>query len=415
LTWQCSGCLRRTNAMNQAVIIDAVRTPRGVARDWGALKDVKAIELLRPLYHALQSRNNLDKAQIEEVVLGCVTQTGEQGANIARISCLYAGWPETIAGETVNSFCTSALVAVSNAAARIMTGSADVLVAGGVESMSRVPMMSDKGAWYSDPAVSKRTRFIPLGIAADLIANLEGFSRAQLDAYALQSHQRAATARAAGRFSSSLVPVCDAGDKPLLEQDEAIREDISIEKLERLESAFAGVGEKGANKLALKHYPQLDDLKNLHTAGNSPAMVDGAALVLIANSDKAASSGCRPRAKILAMANAAVEPLIMLTAGSVATEKALSQTDLSIEDIDLFECNEGFAAVPLKYMRDLNIPDERVNVNGGAIAMGHPMGASGAILLGTLLDELERRDRQFGMVALCGGAGLGTAMLIERM
>ncbi len=401
--------------MRQAVILDAVRTPRGAARRWGALRAVKAVDLLGPLYHALSARGSLDVEQVEEIILGCVTQVGDQGANIARISSLHIGWPEGIAGQTINSFCTSALTAVATAAAHIQAGHTDMAIAGGVESMSRAPMMSDEGAWYRDPVIMQSTRFVPLGVAADLLASLAGFTREQLDEYACESHRRAARAQAAGCFDRSLVPVRDVGGGILLDRDEMIRRDVSMESLAALAPAFAAAGAEGADRLALQRYLVLEKIAHLHTAGSSPAMVDGAALILLADREAAEAQGLTPRARVVTTASAAVEPIIMLTAGKLATRRALAKADLSVSDIDLFECNEGFAAVPLDYQRDLNISRAQLNVNGGAIAMGHPMGASGAILLGTLLDELERREQRFGLAALCGGAGLGAAMLIERL
>jgi acetyl-CoA C-acetyltransferase len=399
----------------EAYILDVIRTPRGAAKANGALQPVKPIDLIAMLYRELQERSGLDSAAVDDIVLGCVTQTGEQGANIARIAALYAGWDDAIPGVTLNRFCASGLDAINYAALKVSSGLEQLVVAGGVESVSRVPMFSDAGAWFADPQVSAATRFVHMGVAADLLATLESFERAELDAYAVQSHQRAARARDSGAFARSLVPVRDLDGGVLLDRDELIRDDMSLERLARLEPSFAALGAEGADQLALERYPQIMQLRHLHHRGNSPALADGAAVALVGDRAKADQLGLRPRARIRSFANHAVEPILMLTAAQAATERALQRAGLTVDDIDLFEFNEGFAATVLKFLRDLRIDPERLNVNGGTIAMGHALGATGGMLIATLLDELERRDLQFGLAAISGGAGLGVATVIERV
>tara|TARA_B100001939_G_scaffold347888_1_gene371148 strand:- start:8450 stop:9652 length:1203 start_codon:yes stop_codon:yes gene_type:complete len=398
----------------EAFIVDALRSPRGAAREWGGLASIKPVELLAQLYQALEARNDLDPSEVEDIILGCVTQSGDQGGNIAKISALYAGWSEQTSGHTVNRFCTSGLTACNTAAMKIMSGMEDLVIGGGVESMSRCPMFSDGGPWYSDKEVMKKTRFIHMGISGDLVATLEGFERTDVDAYALRSQQRAARARAEGYFERSIIPIRDNEGNVALVQDQIIREDASMEKLAALEPSFAELGQKGLDAIALSQYPELEAINHVHHPGNSPGMVDGAALVLFASDQQIRAQGLTPRARVVAFANASVEPVVMLTAGQKAAQKALDKAGLRPEDIDLYEVNEGFAAVALKFEKDFNLAPEKMNVNGGAIAMGHPMGASGAILLGTLLDELERQNLKRGLVSLCGGAGVGEAMIIER-
>jgi acetyl-CoA C-acetyltransferase len=398
-----------------AYILDAVRTPRGAAKKTGALASVKPIDLLAALYRALEQRSGLDTALVDDVVLGCATQTGEQGANIARISALYAGWSERVSGTTLNRFCCSGLDAINYAALKVSSGLERLVVAGGVESASRVPMFGDNGAWFADPLVRERTGFVHMGVAADLVATLEGFDRAELDAYAVESHQRAAHARDAGHFAPSLVPVCGPDGQLLLDRDELIRSDTSAEKLAAFEPSFAEFGAQGMDALALARYPQIDQLRHLHHRGNSPALADGASLLLIGNQAQAEALGLRPRARIRAFANAACEPVIMLAAAQAATQQAIANAGLTLAQIDRFEFNEGFAAPVLKLQRDLGISPERLNVNGGTIAMGHALGATGGMLIATLLDELERSGLRFGVAAIMGGAGLGTATLIERV
>ncbi|WP_339860769.1 acetyl-CoA C-acetyltransferase [Paremcibacter congregatus] len=399
----------------EAYIIDAVRSPRGAARDWGALAQTKPIELLRQLFVALEQRTDLDTALVEDIILGCVSQTGEQGGNLAKIAALYAGWSSNISGQTVNRFCTSGLTACSTAAARIMAGMEDIVVAGGIESMSRVAMFSDKGPWYSDKQVMAQTKFIHMGISGDLIATQEGFRREDVDAYALRSQRNAAQARDSGYFDRSIIAITDAEGQVILDKDQIIRADTTLEKLTSLEPSFAAIGAQGLDAIALQTYPELDAITHVHHGGNSPGMVDGAALLLFASAAQVKAQKLTPRARIISMANASVEPVVMLTAGQEAAKKALAKARLTPEDIDLYEVNEGFAAVALKFQRDFNLRDDQFNVNGGAIAMGHPLGASGAILLNSLLDELERQNKKRGLVALCGGAGVGEAMIIETL
>ncbi|PCI33842.1 MAG: acetyl-CoA acetyltransferase [Alphaproteobacteria bacterium] len=398
-----------------AYIIDAVRSPRGAARDWGGLTDIKPIELLSQLFKAIEDRNTLDTAQVEDIIIGCVTQHQDQGGNLAKIAALYAGWSPEVSGHTVNRFCTSGLTACNTAAMKIMSGMEDLVVGGGVESMSRVPMFSDGGPWYSDKDVMRRTNFIHMGISGDLVATMEGFTREDVDRYAVRSQMNAAHARDNGYFSRSLIPVRDAEDDIILVEDQIIRDDMTLEKLAKLAPSFAELGAKGLDAIALKHYPELTEINHVHHAGNSPGMVDAASLVLFASDQQIAAQNLKPRARVIAMANSSVEPVVMLTAGQKAAEKALRKAGLQPEDIDLYEVNEGFAAVALKFQKDLGLRDDQINVNGGAIAMGHPLGASGAILLGTLLDELERQGKKRGLVTLCGGAGVGEAMIIERL
>ena len=397
-----------------AYIADALRTPRGAAKENGGLAGIKPVELMARLYRALEERNQLDIEQIEDIVLGCVTQSGDQGGNIAKISAIYAGMSDGTSGQTVNRFCTSGLSACSTAAMKIMSGMEDLVIGGGVESMSRCPMFSDKGPWYTDKEVMKKTRFVHMGISGDLVASLEGFTREDVDQYAIRSQHRAARAWDNGYFDNAIVPVRDRDGETVLDKDEIIRGDVTLEKLATLKPSFEDIGRKGVDEIALQRYPQLKEISHVHHPGNSPGMVDGAALVLFASEKQIKVQNLRPRARILAFANASVEPIVMLTAGQKAAEKALKKAGLAAEDIDLYEVNEGFAAVALKFERDFTIDADQINVNGGAIAMGHPLGASGAILLGTLLDELERRQLKRGLVSLCGGAGVGEAMIIER-
>lgn len=398
-----------------AYIIDAVRSPRGAARDWGALADVKPIELLKQLFKAIEQRNDLDTSQVEDIILGCVTQHQDQGGNLAKVAALYAGWSPEVSGHTVNRFCTSGLTACNTAAMKILSGMEDLVVGGGVESMSRVPMFSDGGPWYSDKQVMKQTNFIHMGISGDLVATLEGFSRLDVDSFAVRSQKNASHARDLGYFTRSLIPVQNDTGEIILERDQIIRDDVSLEKLAELAPSFAELGAKGLDAVALKRYPELPKINHVHHAGNSPGMVDGASLLLFASDVQVKAQNLTPRARVIAIANSSVEPVVMLTAGQKAAKKALNKAGLKPEDIDLYEVNEGFAAVALKFQKDFNLRDDQINVNGGAIAMGHPLGASGAILLGTLLDELERQDKKRGLVTLCGGAGVGEAMIIERL
>jgi acetyl-CoA C-acetyltransferase len=401
--------------MTEALIYDHLRTPRGRGRKDGGLHPATPLWLLRGLLVALRDRHALDTSQVDDVILGCVTATGEQGGDIARTAVLDAGWSDRVPGVTLSRFCASGLEAVNLATAKVAGGMEDLVVAGGVESMSRCAMGSDGGAWLTDPRVVEAIGFVPQGIGADLIATIEGFSREALDAYALQSHRNAAAARAQGRFAASVTPVHDVDGRLLLAEDETIRPDASLEALARLEPAFAASGARGADALALRKYASVARIEHVHHAGNSSGIVDGAALMLVGSRAAGTRAGLRPRARVRATAVVGSEPTIMLTGPAPACRKALARAGLAAGDIDLWEVNEAFAAVPLKTARDLDVPLDRINVNGGAIAMGHPLGATGCILLGTLLDELERRDLALGCATLCAGGGMGIATIIERI
>ena len=400
--------------MFDAYLYDHCRTPRGKGKPEGGLHAATPIWLVRTLLQDLQRRTRLDTTLVDDVVLGCVTPIAEQGGDIARIAVLDAGWAETVGGLTQSRFCASGLESVNLAAAKVASGFERLVVAGGVESMSRVPMGSDGGAWLQDARVIEAVGFVPQGISADLIATLEGFSRAELDAYAARSHQRAATARAEGRFARALVPVHDEAGTLLLAEDETIRPQTIAETLAALNPSFVKLGAK-FDPLALRKYPQAAAIEHRHHAGNSSGIVDGAALVLVGSRAGGDAAGLKPRARIRAAAVTGSEPTIMLTGTTPACLKALKQAGMQAADIDLWEINEAFAAVPMKTARDLGLDLARVNVNGGGIAMGHPLGATGAMLLGTLLDELERRDLQTGCVTLCVGGGMGIATVIERI
>jgi acetyl-CoA C-acetyltransferase len=401
--------------VTQACIYDHMRTPRGKGRKDGALHPAAPVWLLRTLLQALQQRLALDTARVDDVVLGCVTPVGEQGGDIARTAVLDAGWAESVAGVTLSRFCASGLEAVNLAAAKVMSGLEDLVVAGGVESMSRCPMGSDGGAWMTDRRVIEKIGFVPQGIGADLIATLEGFSRADVDSYALRSHQRATAARADGRFTRAIVPVHDLDGRLLLAEDETIRPNASLEALGRLEPSFAAMGATGFDATALRKYASVERIEHVHHAGNSSGIVDGAALMLIGSKAAGERAGLAPRAIIRSAAVIGSEPTIMLTGPAPACRKALAKAGLRPRDIDLWEINEAFASVPMRAARELDIDPDRVNVNGGAIAMGHPLGATGCILLGTLLDELERRGARTGCATLCVGGGMGIATVIERV
>ena len=401
--------------MTDALIFDALRTPRGKGKKDGGLHQASPVWLLRGLLQALQQRLQLDTALVDDVVLGCVTPVGEQGADIARTAVLDAGWAETAAGVTLSRFCASGLEAVNLAAAKVASGFEDLVVAGGIESMSRWPMGSDGGAWFMDPRVNQALGFIPQGVSADLIATLEGFSRTDLDAFAVQSHQRAAAARAEGRFARGLVPVHDIAGLPLLAEDETVRPGTTLDTLAALPASFAAMGQMGFDATALRKYVTLERIEHVHHAGNSSGIVDGAALMLLGSAEAGRRAGLRPRARVRSVAVIGSEPTIMLTGPTAACRKALAKAGLQAADIDLWEINEAFAVVPMKTARDLGVPLDRVNVNGGAIALGHPLGATGCLLLGTLLDELERRDQALGCATLCVGGGMGIATIIERV
>ncbi len=398
-----------------AYIYTTLRTPRGKGRDSGALHGVAPVNLLAGLLAALQERTGLDTALVDDLVIGCVTPVGEQGANIARTAALVAGWDADLPGMQINRFCASGLEAINLAAMKVRSGWESLVVAGGVESMSRVPIGSDGGALMEDPAVAAQIGFVPQGISADLIATREGFTRAQLDAYAFLSQQRAATAQSEGRFASML-PTKDALGHVLLAHDEHVRPQTTLDGLAALQPAFAALGAAGYDAVALGKYPELPAIEHLHTAGNSSGIVDGAAVVLVGTEAAGAALGLAPRARIRATAVVGDEPTIMLTGPAPATRRALQRAGMEIGDVDLIECNEAFAAVVLNFMRALGIDNPGcINVNGGAIALGHPLGATGAVLLMTLLDELERRDLATGLVTLCAGGGMGIATVVERV
>jgi len=401
--------------MAEAMIFDAIRTPRGRGKSSGALHEVKPIALLAGILKELQQRHDLDTSQVDDVVMGCVTPVGEQGSCIAKTAALAAGWDFRASGVQLNRFCASGLEAVNMAAQKVRSGWEDLVVAGGVESMSRVPLGTDRGPWACDPETAFDTAFIPQGISADLIATLEGFSREDVDAYALRSQQRAAAAREAGRFARSIVPVKDALGDVILDHDELIRPQTTMEALASLKPSFEAVGEMGYDAVAIQRYPQVERIRHVHTAGNSSGIVDGAAAVLIGSEEKGRELGLTPRARVVATALSGSDPTIMLTGPMPAARKALAKAKMRIEQIDLFEVNEAFAVVPMKFMREMQVPEEIVNVNGGAIAMGHPLGATGAMILGTLLDELERRKLRYGLATLCVGGGMGIATIIERL
>jgi acetyl-CoA C-acetyltransferase len=401
--------------MPNAMIFDAVRTPRGKGKKDGSLFEVKPVDLLAGLLTKLQQRLAFDPAQLDDVVMGVVSPVGEQGSVIAKTAALKAGWDFRVAGMQINRFCASGLEAVNLAAQKVASGWEDMVVAGGVESMSRVPIGSDGGAWAQDPETNFATGFVPQGIGADLIATLGGWDRDDVDRFALTSQQRAAAAQAEGRFDRSVLSVDDAIGLPVLERDEFIKPRTTLEGLGALTLAFGELGAMGFDAVALARYPQVERIRHVHTAGNSSGIVDGAAAVLIGSEAKGREMGLTPRGRIVATALSGADPTIMLTGPMPATRKALAKAGLTIADIDLFEVNEAFAAVPMRFMHEMGVPHEKVNVNGGAIALGHPLGATGAMLIGTLLDELERRQLKRGLVTLCVGGGMGIATIIERV
>jgi acetyl-CoA C-acetyltransferase len=402
--------------MTQALIYDHVRTPRGRGKPNGSLHEVTPISLASTVLRSLRERTGLDTRLVEDVVLGCVAPIGEQGANIARIAVLDADFATEVPGKQLNRFCASGLEAVNTAAAQIMSRQANLTIGGGVESLSRVPMGSDGGAWAADPRVAHKTRYIPQGISADLLATLHGISRAEADQFALESQRRAARAWDLGHFQRSVVPVTDGLGLPVLTRDEFLRPETTLEDLAALKPSFERPGEEfGFDAIALQRYPQVERIDHIHHAGNSSGIVDGAAAVLIGNKAMGRRLGLRPRARIVGFASIGTEPTIMLSGPAPATLKALKRSRMTPADIDLFEVNEAFAAVVIHFMRQLAIDPAKVNVNGGAIAMGHPLGATGAMILGTALDELERRDLNTALITLCVGAGMGTATIIERV
>lgn len=401
--------------MAEAYIYDTLRTPRGKGKKNGALYEVRPLDLLSHCLKALESRNHLDTTLVDDVVIGCVTPIGEQGGNIAKTAALYAGWSPLASGMQINRFCASGLEAVNTAAMKVASGWEELVVAGGLESMSRVPMGADGGPMMHDPKVSQSIGFVPQGISADLIATLEGYSRLQLDEYALSSQQRAGNALEKGYFKKAIIPVCDANGLVILENDEFARPDTTIEGLSSLAPSFEALGGLGYDDLAISRYPQVERVQHVHTAGNSSGIVDGAALVLVGSKSIGEKLQLKPRAKVLAIANSGTEPTIMLLGPIPAAHKALQKAGLKPKDIDLWEMNEAFAAPVLKFQEALGIPSDRLNVNGGAISLGHPLGATGAVLIGMMLDELERRDLKRGLVTLCVGGGMGVATIIERV
>ena len=400
----------------EAFVYDAIRTPRGKGKKDGSLHEVKPVDLAIGLLDAIQERNPaLDVNRVDDVVLGVVSPVGDQGGDIAKTAALAAGYPETVAGVQLNRFCASGLEAVNQAASRVRGGFEDLIFAGGVESMSRVAMGSDGGAWASDPATAFKSSFVPQGIGADLIATLEGWTRVDVDTFAVESNHRAAKAWADGRFTHSIIPVRDANGVTVLDHDEFIKPESTVEGLAKLKPSFAGIGaDAGFDDVALEKYHWVERIDHVHHAGNSSGIVDGAALVAIGNEQVGKDLGLTPRARIISAAVSGADPTIMLTGPAPAARKALAKAGLTTEDIDLFEINEAFAAVAMRFMRDMGISDEITNVNGGAIAMGHPLGATGAMILGTLIDELERRDLKRGLATLCVGGGMGIATIVER-
>ena len=402
--------------MTDAYIFDHVRTPRGRGKSDGSLHPITPIQLAAQTLQALRDRGDLDTALIDDVVLGCVSPIGEQGADIARVAALVAGYDQSVPGKQLNRFCASGLEAVNTAAAQIMSGQSDLVVGGGVESMSRVPIGADGGAWVADPAVAYQTYFAPQGIGADLIATLDGYTRETIDGYAVQSQQRAQRAWSEKRFARSIIPVRDVLGEIALDHDEYMRPQTTLADLGKLKPAFVVPGEQGGfDAVALQRYPEVEAVNHVHTAGNSSGIVDGAAAVLLGSRKAGKKIGLAARGRIVGFASIGSEPTIMLTGPAAAARKALKRAGMSAADIDLYEINEAFASVVLRFMRDMELDPERVNVNGGAIAMGHPLGATGAMILGTVLDELERRNLKTALITLCVGAGMGTATIIERI
>ena len=402
--------------MDEAYIYDALRTPRGKGKKDGSLNEVAPVKLASQVLKAIEKRNNINTEDVDDVILGCVHPIGEQGADIARTAVLEANWHESVAGVQVDRFCASGLEAINIAAGQIMSGQSDMTIGGGIESMSRVPMGSSGGAWMADPDVAYQTYFVPQGISADLLATKYGYSRTDVDKYAVDSQKRAATAWKEKRFKNSIVSVEDQNKIEILSHDEYMRPETTMQSLASLEPSFSKIGKlQGFNDVAILKYPEIERLEHVHHAGNSSGIVDGSAAVLIGNKEMGKKYNLRPRAKIRSFASIGSEPTIMLTGPAVSAEKALKRAKMDVSDIDLFEMNEAFAAVVLRFMDVLNIDHSKVNVNGGAIAMGHPLGATGAMIMGTILDELEREDLSTGLVTLCVGAGMGTATIIERV
>jgi acetyl-CoA C-acetyltransferase len=402
--------------MPDAFIYDAVRTPRGRGKADGALHEVTALNLAAQALAAVKDRNDLDPALIDDVVLGCVDPVGEAGGDIARAAALVAGLGDGVPGIQINRFCASGLDAVNFAAAEIMSGQHEMTIGGGVESMSRVGIGASGGAWPADPSIAVATYFLPQGISADLIATKYGFSRDDVDAYAVESQKRTAKSWEEGRFAKSVIAVKDCNGLTILAKDEHMRPSTTMQTLAALQPSFVQMGDMaGFDAVAVQRYPEIESINHVHTPGNSSGIVDGAAAVLIGSKEAGARAGLKPRARIRAFANIGSEPAIMLTGPMPVTEKVLKKAGMAIGDIDLYELNEAFASVVLRYMQAFDIPHDKMNVNGGAIAMGHPLGATGAMILGTVLDELERRDLSTALVTLCIGIGMGTATIIERV
>ena len=401
--------------MTEAFVFDAIRTPRGKGKKDGSLYEVKPINLLAGLLTDLQERHQFDTAQVDDIVMGLVSPVGEQGSVLPKVAALKAGWDFQCAGVQINRFCASGLEAVNMAAQKVRSGWEDLVVAGGVESMSRVPIGSDGGAWAQDPETKLQTAFVPQGIGADLIATLEGFSRHDVDAFAMESQRRASHAQAQGYFDRSVLPVKDALGNVILAKDEFIKPHTTLEGLAGLKPAFDQMGAMGFDQVALTRYPQVERIHHVHHAGNSSGIVDGAAAVLVGSEAAAKAHGLTPRARIVATALSGADPTIMLTGPMPAARKALAKAGLRIDQMDLIEVNEAFAAVVMRFMKEMKVPHDKVNVNGGAIAMGHPLGATGAMILGTLIDELHRRKLRYGLATLCVGGGMGIATIVERI
>jgi acetyl-CoA C-acetyltransferase len=402
--------------MADAFIYDHLRSPRGRGKVDGSLHEVQTVNLASQVLKGVRERNNLDPELVDDVVMGCVDPIGEAGGDVARISALLAGYGDKVPGIQINRFCASGLDAVNFAAAEVMSGQHNMTIGGGVESMSRVGIGASGGAWFMDPMAAISTYFMPQGISADLIATKYGFSRDDVDAYAVESQKRAAEAWADGRFKNSILPIRDVNGITLLDRDEHMRPTTTMQSLASLKPAFVEIGQLGGfDAVATQRYPEVEEVNHVHHAGNSSGIVDGAAAVLIGNAEAGKAAGLKPRARIKAFANIGSEPGIMLTGPIPVTQKVLKKAGMSTADIDLWELNEAFASVVLRYMQALDIPHDRINVNGGAIAMGHPLGATGAMILGTVLDELERRGKSTALITLCIGAGMGTATIIERV
>lgn len=402
--------------MSQAYIYDSLRTPRGKGKKDGSLYTTQPIDLLIALFEEYKNRYPNAPEHVEDSIVGCVTPVKEQGFNIAKTAAMAANYPDTTAGVTLSRYCASGLEAINQAAAYIMSGQEDLILAGGLESMSRVPMGSDGGALFTNPEVVMQHKIVPQGVSADLIATKFGFSREELDAFAAESHRRAAVATQLGYFKNSIVPINDVNGLPVLDKDEMIRPDSSVETLSKLRPSFKMMGEQGGfDNLALQKYPEIEKINHVHHPGNSSAIVDGAALTMVGSEFIGKELGIKPRAKVRSFAVTGTEPTIMLLGPGLSARKALKKAGMEIGDIDLFEVNEAFAVVPMRFMQEMNVQHDKVNVNGGAIAMGHPLGATGSMLIGTLIDELERRDLSTGMATLCVGGGMGIATIIERV